>query len=59
LDLQITQQLANCGKMFRSLAAINWEADSLTYEWVEWVVSEMRIYQAELSDAIQAATWGQ
>jgi len=59
LDLQTIQQLANCGKMFRSLAAIDWEARGLSYERVEWVVRDMRIYQAELADAIQAAIWWQ
>ena len=56
-DLQTVQQLAICGKAFRCLAAINWKAQRLAYEGADWVVSEMRIYQAELSDAIQAATW--
>ena len=60
LDLQTIQQLANCGSIFRCLAAINWSAQSLVYKkGVKWVVGDMRIYQAELSAAIQAATWGQ
>ena len=58
-DLQTIQRLANCGKTFRCLAAINWRAQSLAYPGVEWVVGDMRIYHAELSDAIQAATWVQ
>jgi hypothetical protein len=56
LDLPTIQRLANCGKAFRCLAAVNWKAQRLAYEEAEWVVREMRIYQAELSDAIQAAT---
>jgi len=58
LDLQTIQQLASCGKMFRSLAAIDWKAHSLTYDWVEWAMGHMRIYQVELIDAIQALEWG-
>ena len=58
LDLPTIQRLANCGKAFRCLAAVNWKAQRLAYAGAEWVASEMRIYQAELSDAIQAATWG-
>lgn len=58
LDLQVMQGLANCGKTFRCLAAINWAAQSLAYEWVESVMCDMRIYQIELLDAIQAAGWG-
>ena len=59
LDFQTMQQLANCGKAFRCLAAIDWGAELLAYEGVRWVVEEMRIYQTGLSDAIQAATWAQ
>lgn len=56
LDLETLQRLANCGKAFRCLAAINWKSQRLAYEGAEWVMNEMRIYQAELSDAIQTAT---
>jgi hypothetical protein len=57
VDLQTIQQLANCGKLFRALAAINWRARNLSYEWVEWTMGHIRIYQAELIDAIQALGW--
>jgi hypothetical protein len=57
LDLPMLQRLACCGKVFRCLAAVNWKAQRLAYQGAEWVVSEMRIYQAELADAIQAAPW--
>ncbi|MEW6232845.1 MAG: phosphotransferase [Chloroflexota bacterium] len=59
LDFQTIQQLANCGKAFRCLAALNWRAQQLAYEGGGWAVEEMRIYQTGLSDAIQAATWAQ
>jgi hypothetical protein len=59
LDFQTLQQLANCGRAFRCLAAINWRGQRLAYEGVRWVVEEMRIYQAELSDAIQSAIWAE
>jgi len=58
LDLSTIQRLANCGKVFRCLAAVDWKAQSLGYTGVGWVISEMRIYQAALSEAIQAAPWG-
>jgi len=57
LDLLTIQRLVNCGKMFRCLAAINWNARGLAYEQVEWAMSDMRIYQAALVDALQAAGW--
>jgi hypothetical protein len=58
LDLEMIQLLANCGKAFRCLAAVNWKAERLVGESVDWIVREMRIYHAELSHAIQAAPWG-
>ncbi len=58
LDLQTMQRLANCGKTFRCLAAINWNAQSLAYECPEWAMGDMRIYQAEMVDAIQATDGG-
>jgi hypothetical protein len=50
LDLQALQQLATLGKVFRRLAAMNWQSMSLE-------MASMRIYHAELSDAIQAIQW--
>jgi aminoglycoside phosphotransferase (APT) family kinase protein len=54
MDFQTIQRLTNLGKMFWCLAAINWEALSLAYEWIERPMEMMRLYQARLSDAIQA-----
>jgi hypothetical protein len=50
VDLQALQQLATLGKVFRRLAAMNWQSMSLE-------MASMRIYHAELSDAIQAVQW--
>lgn len=57
LDFQTIEQLANCGKAFRCLAAINWRSQRLTYEEGSWVVEDLRIYQTGLSDAIRSAPW--
>ena len=57
LDLRTIQRVANCGSLFRSLAAIHWEAPRLAYEGAEWVMGDFRIYQVELSNALDAATW--
>jgi hypothetical protein len=60
LDLQTIQRVANCGSLFRSLAAIHWAAPRLAYEGAERAVAGyFRPYQAELSNAIEAATWVQ
>jgi Phosphotransferase enzyme family len=57
LDIQDVQQLAIIGKIFRSLVCINLEAPSFAMEWVENSARDMRIYQAAMADAIQAAGW--
>jgi hypothetical protein len=57
LNIQDVQQLAIIGKIFRSLICINLEAPSFAMEWVENSARDMRIYQAAMADAIQAAGW--
>jgi len=55
LDMQAVQRLANVGRIFRQLAAISWESRSLAYEWLEKPIASMRVYQAEMANAIQVA----
>jgi ATP-binding cassette, subfamily B, bacterial len=50
-------RLANYGTVFRCLAALNWESQRLAYEWVEWPVKNMALYEAELTEAVKAAGW--
>jgi hypothetical protein len=57
LDIQDIQSLGIIGKIFRSLVCINLEAPSFAMVWVENSVRDMRIYQAAMADAIQAAGW--
>jgi thiamine kinase-like enzyme len=57
LDIQDVEQLAIIGKIFRSLICINLEAPSFAMDWVENAARDMRIYQAAMADAIQAAGW--
>ena len=57
LDIQDVKQLAIIGKIFRSLICINLEAPSFAMEWVENAARDMRLYQAAMADAIQAAGW--
>ena len=56
-DIQDVKQLAIIGKIFRSLICINLEAPSFAMEWVENAARDMRLYQAAMADAIQAAGW--
>jgi len=57
LDIHDVRQLAIIGKIFRSLICINLETPSFAMEWVENSARDMRIYQAAMADAIQAAGW--
>lgn len=57
LDLPHIQSLAIIGKIFRCLVCIRLDAESLTTEWVEKSMRNMRIYQAEMADGIRAAEW--
>ena len=62
LDIQTIQRLASVGTIFRRLAAISWESPVLTFDDCE-TLSEplacLRVYQAELSEAIQLIPWAQ
>ncbi len=51
---QHAQALATWGKIFRCLVCIDLDAESLATEWVEKSMSNMRIYVAEMVDAVRA-----
>jgi hypothetical protein len=53
INLQILQQLTEIGKVLRYLAAINWEAQSLAYEWIRDSMINMEVYQTRISDALK------
>jgi len=57
LNIQAIQRLVKLGEVFRQLAAISWASLDLAYEWVETALHNMRVYQAELSQAIQTIAW--
>ncbi len=52
-------QLATYGTVFRCLAALHWESQRLAYEWVEWPVKNMTLYEAELAEAVHASGWSE
>lgn len=58
LDVRTLQQLAVIGKVFRCLVCVSLDAQSLATEWVEGSMANMRLYEAEMVDAIRAAEWG-
>ena len=57
LDIQAVRRLTNVGRIFRPLAAIRWASMSLAFEWLEKPIKSMKVYQAELAEAIQTTAW--
>lgn len=57
LDIRDIRQMANFGRIFRWLAAVSWASESLEYERIERPMRSMRICEAGMADAIQAAEW--
>jgi ATP-binding cassette subfamily B protein len=51
------EQLACCGTVFRSVAALQWDSHHLAHEWAEWFVASMRLYDAELVHALDRLDW--
>ena len=50
LDLVTITQLAELGAIFRSLAAISWESESIRRGW--WPIKELHGYEGDLAIAI-------
>jgi Phosphotransferase enzyme family len=55
LAVEDIRRLAGLGSVFRLLAMIDWLSLDLAYPWVSKPLAGMRIYQAELARAVQAA----
>jgi ABC-type transport system involved in Fe-S cluster assembly fused permease/ATPase subunit len=51
------RRLASCGTVFRALAAMNWDAQSLAYDWAHTCTGGMHVYAAELEDALDRLGW--
>jgi hypothetical protein len=58
LGIEDVRQLADLGSVFRLLAMIHWLSLDLAYPWVIKPMAGMRVYQAEMAQAIlQAGRW--
>jgi len=57
LDVRSILRLISVGWIFRRLAAISWESVKVASAWPQKGVASMRVYQAELADAIRGAGW--
>jgi len=53
LHLKTVEHMANCGTLFRSLAALDWEAQNLSYDWTR-PLNDMRFYYARMQSALRA-----
>jgi ATP-binding cassette subfamily B protein len=57
VNLQACQRLASCGTVFRTLAALSWDAQHLAYDWAHAIVGGMQSYAAELDAALERLDW--
>ena len=51
------RRLAYCGSVFRTLAALYWEAPGLGTEWASTNVANIRLYEAERINALSRIGW--
>jgi hypothetical protein len=54
LEYQDVQKSAEIGKLLRCLAGINWEAQSLAYEWISESIKIMNLYHVRIANALRA-----
>ncbi|OLD93519.1 MAG: hypothetical protein AUI36_46800 [Cyanobacteria bacterium 13_1_40CM_2_61_4] len=57
LNRERLQRLADCGSVFRTLAALYWEAAGLGTEWASLSVSKIRLFEAERVNALSRIGW--
>ncbi|HVH66759.1 MAG TPA: ATP-binding cassette domain-containing protein [Gemmatimonadales bacterium] len=57
LSLEACWRLAHCGTLFRTLAAMSWNADDLANDWAHACLTDMRLYAAELDGALERLDW--
>ncbi|HYR98453.1 MAG TPA: ATP-binding cassette domain-containing protein, partial [Gemmatimonadales bacterium] len=51
------ERLATCGAVWRALAAITWEAHHLARPWADAFIPNLRLYEAELTHALERFGW--
>src|SRR5437870_3410855 len=51
------ERLATCGAVWRALAAITWEAHHLARPWADAFIPNLRLYEAELTHALDRFGW--
>src|SRR5262249_46288759 len=58
LDLEAVERLAQAGTVFRRLAAIHWECPRLDSPWPQNAIESLRVYHAEIAEALRALRVG-
>ena len=56
-DATDVERLATCGAVWRALAAITWEAHHLARPWADAFIPNLRLYEAELTHALDRFGW--
>ncbi len=51
------ERLATCGAVWRAVAAITWEAHHLARPWADAFIPNLRLYEAELTHALERFGW--
>jgi ABC-type multidrug transport system fused ATPase/permease subunit len=57
MTTEALQKLAYCGTVFRALAALYWESFSLGTEWASRFMTDIRLYDAEMVQALARLGW--
>ncbi|HEV8265526.1 MAG TPA: ATP-binding cassette domain-containing protein [Gemmatimonadales bacterium] len=56
-DRETVERLAQCGSVFRALAAMRWASRGMPFDWAPWSVANLRLYDAELTRALDDLGW--
>ncbi|HEV8304101.1 MAG TPA: ABC transporter transmembrane domain-containing protein [Gemmatimonadales bacterium] len=51
------ERIANCGSVFRSIAALEWDSHHLEHDWAQAFIRSMRLYEGELVHALARLGW--
>ena len=56
-DATDVERLATCGAVWRALAVISWDAQHLARPWADAFLPNLRMYEAELTHALDRFGW--
>jgi aminoglycoside phosphotransferase (APT) family kinase protein len=53
IPVQTIERLANCGTLFRCVAALDWEAHDLVYPWRDAALRHMAVYGSWIDTSVR------